>query len=193
MSIASSPRVDALVDRIPTLTPRCGDTTVVAIDGRAGSGKSTLAQALVERLHCPLVSMEALYPGWNGLQAGIASLHSSVLEPLAAGHIALVPQYDWLGHAWGSPQPLAPAPLIVLEGVGCGAQISTSSLSLLVWLELDEPTRRRRALSRVADGAVFAEHWNQWAEQEDALLATDPIPTRADFLWRTDDGHDARG
>ena len=37
-----------------------------------------------------------MYPGWDGLQAGVDLLVEAVLVPLSAGRPAQVPRYDWL-------------------------------------------------------------------------------------------------
>jgi nicotinamide riboside kinase len=83
----------AIVARARSAAPRCGTTTVIAIDGRAGSGKSTLATALAEALDCPVVRLEQVYPGWDGLAAGVESLVADVLAPLADGRRAAEPHY----------------------------------------------------------------------------------------------------
>ena len=69
--------------------PRAGRTRVLAIDGRSGAGKSSLAAAMSGELGAPVVSLEDLYGGWDGLENGIDLLVSEVLEPLAAGRAAL--------------------------------------------------------------------------------------------------------
>src|SRR5699024_12590410 len=73
---------------------------VVALEGRAGPGKSTVAlqahQALATRdtpVH--LLSMEDLYPGWEGLAASADLLHDWVLAPLARGERPAWRRYDW--------------------------------------------------------------------------------------------------
>ena len=37
-----------------------------------------------------------------------------------------------------------------------------------IWVELDEPTRKARALAR--DGDAYAPHWERWAAQEQAFI-----------------------
>ncbi len=89
-----------------------------------------------------------------------------------------VPRYDWHAAAWGEPWPLPPAPsLLVVEGVGAGAQRVAGWQSLLVWVELDEAERRRRAFAR--DGATYLPHWAGWAAQEDAHFARERTHARA--------------
>jgi uridine kinase len=160
--------------------PRAGGTRVVAVDGRSGAGKTSLAAALRDQLHAPVVSLEGLYGGWDGLERGIDLLVASVLEPLAAGCSARVPRYDWVAGRWAAPVVLDPPDVLIVEGVGAGARRAAAFESVLVWLELPAPVRKKRALER--DGATFASHWDQWAAQEDAMIARDRTPERADLV-----------
>src|SRR5579871_514962 len=97
----------AAIERVRALAAAGG---VLAIDGRSGSGKTTLAAAL----GAPVVSLEDLYGGWDGLRPGIERLVRCVLEPLAAGRRARVPRYDWHAGRWREPWPLDPPPLLVV-------------------------------------------------------------------------------
>jgi uridine kinase len=162
--------------------PRAGATRVVAIDGRSGAGKTSLAATLAGQLDAPVVSLEGLYGGWDGLERGINLLVSEVLEPLAAGQAARVPRYDWVAGEWAEPAVLEPPETLVVEGVGAGARRAAAFVSLLVWVEVPAPTRKKRALDR--DGETFAPYWDQWAAQEDLMLARDHTPDRADIIIR---------
>jgi uridine kinase len=159
--------------------PRAGGSRVVAVDGRSGSGKTSLAAALRDRLQAPVVSLEDLYGGWDGLEHGIDLLVSAVLEPLAAGRAALVPRYDWIARKWAEPAVLDPPDVLIVEGVGAGARRAAVFESVLVWLEVPAPARRKRALDR--DGETFAPHWDRWAAQEEAMLARNRTSDRADI------------
>ena len=159
--------------------PRAGHTRVVAIDGRSGSGKTSLAAALRDRLQAPVVSLEDLYGGWDGLERGIDLLVSAVLEPLATGQAARVPRYDWVARKWAEPTALAPPGILIVEGVGAGARRAASFESQLVWLEVPASVRKRRALAR--DGETFAPYWDQWAAEEDLMLARERTQDRADI------------
>jgi uridine kinase len=159
--------------------PRAGRTRVVAVDGRSGAGKTSLAAALRDRLRAPVVSLEDLFGGWDGLERGIDLLVSAVLEPLAAGRVARVPRYDWIAREWAEPAILAPPGILIVEGVGAGARRASAFESVLVWLEVPAPVRKRRALDR--DGDTFAPYWDRWAAQEDAMLARERTPDRADI------------
>jgi hypothetical protein len=160
--------------------PRCGRTRVLAVDGRSGAGKTSLAAGLRAALGAPVVALEELYGGWDGLERGVDLLVSAVLEPLSAGRAARVPRYDWVAAAWDTPWVLEPPGLLIVEGVGAGARRAAAYASVLVWMEAPESVRKKRALDR--DGETFAPHWDTWAAQEDAMLAREHTPDRADFL-----------
>ena len=160
--------------------PQAGATRVVAVDGRSGSGKTSLAALLSGRLRAPVVSLEDLYGGWDGLEHGIDLLVSAVLEPLAAGRAARVPRYDWIAGKWAVPVVLEPPDVLIVEGVGAGARRAAAFESVLVWLEVPAPARKQRAIAR--DGATFAPYWDQWAAQEDLMLARERTPDRADII-----------
>jgi uridine kinase len=162
---------------------RGGRTIVVAIDGRAGSGKTTLAEELAAELSAPMVSLEYLYDGWDGLERGIGLLITEVLEPLSKGQTAYVPRYDWIRETWDEPAPLDPPETLIVEGVGAGARPAAKYESVLVWLETPSSVRKKRALNR--DGETFAPYWDQWAAQETAMLARERTRERADIVIDT--------
>jgi uridine kinase len=159
---------------------RAGRTRVVAIDGRSGAGKTLLAGQLRTRLGAPVVSLEDLYGGWDGLEHGIDLLVSEVLVPVADERAARVPRYDWVTREWAEPVLLEPPELLIVEGVGAAARRAAAFESLLVWLEAARPARKKRALDR--DGDTFAPYWDMWAAQEDAMLARERTPERADVV-----------
>jgi uridine kinase len=175
---------DELIEQIAQLVaaapPRAGASRVLAIDGRSGSGKTSLAGRLAERLDAPMVQLEQLYPGWDGLQAGIDLLVEAVLVPLSSGRVAQVPRYDWLVGRFVEPWPLEHPRVLIVEGVGAGARAAAAFASVVVWLELSADVREQRALAR--DGDVFRPHWGRWAAQEDALLAREQTRARADLV-----------
>lgn len=178
-----SAELAALLARARAAPASAGGTRVIAIDGRSGAGKSTLALLLAPALDAPVVHLDRLYDGWDGLERGVATLEREVLAPLAAGRPVLVPHYDWAVGDWDAPWPLEAPGTLIVEGVGAGARPGAAHAGLLVWLEAPVAVRRARALAR--DGAVYAPHWDRWAAQEDALLARERTPERADVVLDT--------
>lgn len=160
--------------------PRSGRTRVVAVDGRSGAGKTSLAAGLRAELGAPVVTLEELYGGWDGLESGIELLVSEVLEPLGAGRAPRVPRYDWVTAAWGRPWVLDPPELLIVEGVGAGARRAATYESVLIWMEAAESVRKKRTLDRA--GETFAPYWDMWAGQEEVMLARERTPDRADFV-----------
>jgi para-aminobenzoate synthetase len=164
------------------LEPRTGRTAVLAIDGRSGAGKTDLATAVTALVPgAATVALEEIYPGWDGLAAGVDLLVTRVLAPLAAGRAAAVPQWDWAAGRPAPARPLPPdPPLLLVEGVGAGARACAPYLSALVWVEAPAQLRRERALAR--DGALYAPHWERWARQEEVYLGADRPQDRADVV-----------
>ncbi|MCI2239073.1 hypothetical protein MN205_11300 [Kineococcus sp. TRM81007] len=157
---------------------------LVAVDGRSGSGKTDLAGALAAHLGAPVLHLDELYPGWDGLAEGVALLEREVLVPVRAGRASAPRRWDWVRGRWGErvPVPLSlptpEAPVLVVEGVGAGC--TAVRADVLVWVAAAEAVRRRRALGR--DGAVFAPHWRRWAVQEEALFAVHDVRAAADVV-----------
>ncbi|GGC80419.1 hypothetical protein GCM10011512_03970 [Tersicoccus solisilvae] len=168
-------------------------TQVIGVDGRSGAGKTTLAAGLARALGTAgrdgpqggpgavrVFHLEDLYPGWDGLAAGMEAYRREVLEPLAAGRAARWTAWDWEAGAPGAIRRIEPGGLVIAEGVGAGHAAARPALDALVWLDLPADRRRQRALDR--DGAVFRPHWSRWATQERAWLAHDDVAAAADVV-----------
>jgi hypothetical protein len=168
-------------------TRRLGRPVLLGIDGRSGSGKTDLATCLAEGvrglgLGCAVLHLDDLYPGWSGLAAALEPLCADVVGPLTRGKDGLYTSWDWVAARPGPPRIVPADDVVVLEGVGVLASPCAADLDLRVWLEAPTRVRRRRALDR--DGDVFAPHWQEWADQEDALFAGRPTPA-ADVVAHT--------
>ena len=155
---------------------------IIAIDGRSGAGKTTLAIELAARLRThhkvSLFHLEDIYPGWNGLTAGIERYVSTVLTPLSRGDRAVWTSWDWEKHYDGDARVTLPAEIVIIEGVGAAAAEARPLLSAVIWADSPDDVRRTRALDR--DGGTYEPFWDQWAAQEDEWLAGDDVPGQAD-------------
>jgi uridine kinase len=181
MSVTDGEGITATVARmVRRAVPRAGRTCVVAIDGRSGAGKTSLAAGLRAELGAPVVTLEDLYGGWDGLERGIDLLVSEVLEPLSARRAAHVPRYDWVTATWQAPWTLEPPEVLIVEGVGAGARRAAAYVNVLLWMEEAASVRKKRALDR--DGETFAPYWDRWAAQEDAMLARERTADRANLV-----------
>lgn len=172
-----------LAARATQLEPKAGATVVVAVDGRAGAGKTTFGEALAGELGAVHVDIENAYPGWDGLEEGARLAREELLVPIAAGEPGVLPQWDWLGSRPGEPLVVVPPEFLVLSGTGSGALANRPYLSLLVWMELEDDERRRRALKR--DGEIFELHWDEWSRQVEEHLVREQTRGRADAVVDT--------
>ncbi|KUL23793.1 nucleoside/nucleotide kinase family protein [Actinoplanes awajinensis] len=174
----------AAVDRVAGWAgerqPPAGERGVLAVEGRSGSGKTTLARAIAARLGAPLIHMDDLYAGWDGLDQGVAELRDRVLEPLAEGRPAAWRRWDWAAGEYAEEHPVPDAAWLVVEGVGAGARVLRSYQIGVVWLDSSTGLRKRRALAR--DGETYAPHWQRWAAHEDAFYAADQVRAHADLI-----------
>jgi hypothetical protein len=152
--------VDAAVEILAEAIPRLAAANpVVLIDGRSGAGKTSLAGRLVARwpLRGPvqLISLDALYPGWDGLAEGVAYAREHILVPHARGRIATWQRWDWTADERAEAHAVDPSLPLVVEGSGL----------------LTADTEPLGALAR--DGDTYRPHWERWAAQEEAHLRRD--------------------
>lgn len=168
---------DAVARIEGAILPLRGDAPfVVAIDGRSGAGKSTVARALAARLGATVIEGDDFYAGgvalrtdpprdrardcidWRRLRAAI--------EALRRGEDATYHAFDW-DRFDGALRPeattLAPAPVVIVEGVYSGRPELADVVDLRVFLGVDEEDRVRRLVAR--EGAIG--EWEQaWHEAE---------------------------
>ncbi len=165
--------VSKLADQIPT--------PIVLIDGRAGAGKSSFAEQLRNNLFKELesspklVTMEDLYEGWDGLEAGSLYLLQSVLRPLQQGLDANWQVWDWGTSARGSDsepgngwRSFAGGNVLIIEGCGSISRETAPLANLRIWIESSEAVRKARYSQR--DGGKFDDQWLNWASQEDQFM-----------------------
>jgi uridine kinase len=171
--------IAALAARVRAAPPRCGATRLVCIDGPSGSGKTTLAARLAAALgHPPVLHMDDVYPGWDGLAASVPLLYEQVVAPLAEDGTASYRRYDWHRGAFAEAHDLGTPELLVVEGAGCGARVIAERAVLLVWIEAPRDERFRRGIAR--DGETYRPHWERWARQEAEHFAAEATACRAD-------------
>lgn len=161
---------------------------LIGLDGRSGAGKTVLADALAARLapfaRVAVLRIESMYPGWDGLAAAVDEHgpYPAAVRALHAGGAASWRTWDWHRGAPGPRTRLGPADVVVCEGVGALSAAARPLLDLAVWLELDTPARRARALAR--DGRTYAPHWQRWAAHEEAYLSRHDPHAAADLVLR---------
>ncbi len=180
--------VSKLADQIPT--------PIVLVDGRAGAGKRSVAEQLRHKVFRELepsprlVTMEELYEGWDGLEAGSLYLLQSILRPLQQGLDANWQVWDWgtsargrdiePGNGWRS---FAGGNVLIVEGCGSISRETAPLANLRVWIESSGAARKARYSER--DGGKFDDQWLNWASQEDQFIQIHKPKDLADWIVET--------
>ncbi|WP_241665939.1 hypothetical protein [Prescottella subtropica] len=145
---------------------------LIGIDGPSGGGKSTLADRVSAALDdAPIVRMDDLYPGWDGLAASAPLLTRWVLAPAAHGRIPRYRRYDWHRRAYTEWHAVRRHRYLIVEGAGSTCGPARRYYTVRVFVDASAGERMRRALLR--DGDMFRPHWDRWARQEAALFGPD--------------------
>ena len=178
---------DDVVRRTLAAPPTFGGGWLLCVDGPAGSGKTTFAagvrRAVPGQVSCRVVHLDDLYPGWDGLRAGVEHVAAHVVAPMARGEGGRYRRWDW--HA-GRPGPWVDVPavdLLVLEGVGAGALAYADLITTLVFVDADDDVRLARGLAR--DGVASRDQFVQWTVDEAPYLAEQRTRDRADVVVTT--------
>ena len=176
-----------VVRRTLATVPTLGEGRLVCVDGPAGSGKTTFAadvrRAAPRGVSCRVVHLDDLYPGWDGLRAGVEHVAEHVVAAFERGESGRYRRYDWPAGRCGGWVDVPHADLLVLEGVGSGALAYADLVTTLVWLEADEDVRLARGVAR--DGVASREHLVRWMADEAPYLTEQRTRDRADFVIHT--------
>lgn len=162
--------------------PTLGGGRLICIDGLAGAGKTTLATSLAVLGDAPVIHTDELLEGWGGLP-GLGATIDAMLRPLAEGEPSAWRRWDWHASAWAETRPLLPAPLLIIDGVGCAAAAYDDLITTLVWLEAAQDVRFARGLER--DGDDMRTEWELWFDKEEAMHARERTRERADLVYST--------
>ena len=170
-----------------------GTGRLLAIDGPAGSGKTTLAAAVVDAVP----PGHPVDPFQKSAPAGVhvVEVHHlrghprRLVGPLARDEPGGYRRYDWLTEQEAEWHEVAPAALLVLEGVGAGCSGYAEHISTLVWVEAPHDVRLARGVER--DVELYGLHgdrgrlearWRAWMADEQALHDRDRTRQRADVV-----------
>lgn len=153
----------------------------VLVDGRSGSGKSTLAQQLRSAWAAStVISLDDVYPGWDGLDWTVEHIHTALLKPRAAGRPARWRSWDWTVGAPAQWHTVDPGLRLIVEGVGVLTPGNRPLVDLGIWVEAPDTERKRRALLR--DGDTYRPHWDRWATQEEVFISRYDPRSVADWI-----------
>ena len=149
--------------------PSSAEYAITLVDGRSGAGKSHFAAELARARGAVVVSIDDVYPGWDGLDAGSWLIHEYLVRPYLAGLTGRYRPWSWEEQRRGEWVEVSPDVSLIVEGCGAIRRDSITTSSRRVWVETDDAVRRERALER--DGQMYEPHWTRWALQEERFLA----------------------
>ncbi len=177
-----------VVEDLLTGAARCGNTHVIAIDGRAGAGKTTLANGLSLALslqrEVTLIHLDEIYAGWDlALTQTLTDSLAHILKSIAAERSTTVPIYDWHSGEFNSDREISPCDLIIIEGVGSAQRVVREMATASIWIDIDRQAGLKRVLDR--DGLAIEEQMNLWQIREEAHFLTDATRENADFILST--------
>ncbi|MCW5954355.1 MAG: 4-amino-4-deoxy-L-arabinose transferase [Propionibacteriaceae bacterium] len=184
--------VHSVKSAVAHLLPRLAQgSRLVLIDGPSGAGKSTLARELLKCASgtTQLLSLDDVYPGWDGLAAGADEVATEAVVPLAAGRRGHWRPYDWTAGTKVAPVGIDPGVPLIIEGVGALHPLSSPLASGRAWVDAPTATRQERAFARDGDG--YRPHWERWAAQEAMYFQQATPKARADIVVQLD-GRDDR-
>ena len=171
---------------ISAVTQVAASNPVVLIDGRSGAGKSSLARMLVARWplagRVQLIALDSLYPGWDGLEAGVETAREQILVPHARGLIGVWQRWDWQLDQPAEAHAVDPSLPLIVEGSGLLTPSTARLGDIRLWLESPVASRRHRALTR--DGDTYRPHWERWARQEQRHVEEDDPMGLATHVFR---------
>jgi len=161
--------INALSQQIRQSQKRCGQITLVTIDGPAGSGKTTLAEALNQHIaSSSVIPMDSLYNGWSDALAPELwdRIEQLILQPLSQGSVAQYSAFNWATNAFETSVEIAPTEVIILEGVGSSHPSVKAFSSFNIWISAPEEVLLDRVLNR--DGSHLRHEMLRWqvAERE---------------------------
>jgi uridine kinase len=160
--------------------PRLGAIRLVAIDGHGGAGKTTFAARLARALEDTPILHTDDFASWAEPHQWWPRFEANALQPLARGEPARFRTSSWaLGHG-GEERVVAPAKVMLVEGVSSARLAVADRLTLAVWVEAPWSDSLRRGVER--DGEAARDAWRRWRVEEEAHYAADPTRDRADVV-----------
>jgi len=161
---------------------------IIAIDGPAGAGKTTLAHeiylALSPKMSVNVIHMDDLYDGWNNaLSADLTKILCYLSKQHKENAPSKISRYNWSTSSFSESEVLAPAELLILEGVGSGDQALQDDLAALIWIDIDPEIGVKRVIDR--DGAQVADEMRRWLGTQQEYFSQHSTREKADFILTT--------
>ena len=172
---------------------RDGEPLLIAIDGMGGSGKSTLAAQLsaalasssvveVDDFYRPMTAEERRRMGPRDSYEGYFDwprLLEEAIEPLRRQRRARFRRYDWEKNRLGEWRELAPADVVIVEGVFTTRPELSPLFDITVYIDTPREQCAARMAARGYESLDWMEHW---MAAEDWYLAHHRPAERADLV-----------
>jgi uridine kinase len=173
--------VAELAARLAQTERRLGRTRLIAVDGRSGSGKTWLADRLARPLDAPVIHLDDLYPGWDGLTKAADALAEWVIGPLSRQQPARWRRFDWETMSYAEWHTTEAADVVVLEGCGSIRSALAGAYAARIWVDAPAAARRQRLRAR-PDWTAYEPHAQPWAELEEQLYETEHTRRHCDII-----------
>jgi uridine kinase len=95
----------------------------------------------------------------------------------------MVRRYNWATSSFAESEAIAPADLLILEGVGSGDKALQDDLAALIWIDIDPEIGVKRVLER--DGAQVADEMKRWLGAQQEYFSQHSTREKADFILTT--------
>ena len=179
--------------RLIDLRPRGGEPLLIAIDGRGGAGKSTLAAQLsaalasssvveVDDFYRPMTAEERRRMGPRDSYEGYFDwprLLEEAIEPLRRRRRARFRRYDWERNRLGEWRELAPADVVIVEGVFSTRPELGPLFGVTVYVDTPSAQCTARMAAR---GYEIMDWMDHWRAAEDWYVAHHRPAERADLV-----------
>jgi uridine kinase len=167
---------------------RCGNTHVIAIDGRAGAGKTTLAfelfLALSMKRSVTIIHLDEIYDGWEkALGGSLTKSLADLLSSISQAKSAILPIFDWTRGAFTSEKKIDPCDVLIIEGVGSAQTIVRTWATATIWLDIASEDGLKRVIER--DGGAIEHEMMKWQIQEEAHFLAEQTRENSDFILST--------
>ncbi len=160
-----------------------GDRQLILVDGRSGAGKTQWARQKQHESGFFLLSLDDIYPGWDGLDAGHRYAFHRCIVPWSRGEVGRLRRWDWGSMAPSGLIEIDPDVNLIIEGCGALSLLTSPYASERYWVEADSNIRQQRAFER--DGDTFVPHWHRWSLQEDRFYTIHQSSQLADAVIST--------
>ena len=178
------------MDLIAALSDLCKErnSPIIAIDGPAGAGKTTLAHeiylALSLQMSINVFHMDDLYNGWdNALGEDLTKVLRHITDQHKENRPAKINKYNWTTASFEDSDEVAPADLLILEGVGSGDMAIQDDLAALIWIDIDPEIGVKRVIAR--DGAQVTDEMRKWLGTQEKYFSQHSTREKADFILTT--------